>query len=380
MATVESVRAASALEPKQRSLISPWMDFWLLGGASIAFCMLFAIAEPLRGIAPSFEAMLLEIGAASFLLSFVVNFPHFIASYRLAYTREPGFVTNHRLELVAVPVALASTGVIGIVTAVSDTDVAFLGSMGLLAAMAVAMFVTVGWHYVKQIYGCVRVAASFDKYSMPSWQMSVLRYGLFPLWIRALIVVGDATRQFENLDYEWLSSPQLLRDVANVGVAVGAVAIIGAFLGNHRLTGQTPSMRMIVPILAIYVWWVPAARLGFPLPLVPFFHSLQYLPFVAKVEHSKAVDDNNAGGPVTGRSSEPVYRVLGVYTLLVAVGFLAFWLVPSIVDAIVDSKARSGVFAVTIAVAIFINVHHFFIDHVIWRMRDDAKMRDLLLR
>src|SRR5687768_16070682 len=81
-------------------------DFWLLGGASIAAWMVFAIAQLLRSENPLVEHRLQQVGPTFALLSLLFNHPHFMASYRMAYGRSLPFYRRNWVAMLAVPVLL----------------------------------------------------------------------------------------------------------------------------------------------------------------------------------------------------------------------------------------------------------------------------------
>ena len=56
---------------------------------------------------PDVDQRLGQAAVLALSLSLVVNYPHFLFSYRLAYTRGRGFVLAHWWQLIAVPLALA---------------------------------------------------------------------------------------------------------------------------------------------------------------------------------------------------------------------------------------------------------------------------------
>lgn len=53
--------------------------------------------------------------------------------------------------------------------------------------------------------------------------------------------------------------------------------------------------------------------------------------------------------------------------LLIALGFLLFDLIPIWLDEKTGVKTEIGSSFFVIAIAVFLNVHHFFIDSFIWR-------------
>jgi hypothetical protein len=89
------------------------------------------------------------------------------------------------------------------------------------------------------------------------------------------------------------------------------------------------------------------------------FHSLQYLTFAYKMEHTRL-----RGEP--RRELKATILVSG----LVLAGWLAFELVPNTLDVAVGTFAAWNMFFFFTAAMLFINVHHYFIDNVLWRFKD----------
>ena len=64
--------------------------------------------------------------------------------------------------------------------------------------------------------------------------------------------------------------------------------------------------------------------------------------------------------------------------LLLFVGFCAFELIPSSLDRALETTWYLKTWFFMIAFAVFINVHHFFIDSVVWKF-NQTEIRDSLL-
>src|SRR5678815_4927873 len=96
--------ATPAVAPP-RALTTRFLDFWLLGGASV---LVWLVMMSLQGFRTSWAIdqhfKNLTYTAAS--LSLLINYPHFLISYKLAYRRGRGFVLSHWYQLIAVPLAL----------------------------------------------------------------------------------------------------------------------------------------------------------------------------------------------------------------------------------------------------------------------------------
>ena len=98
---------AAPTQSAPRALTTRFGDFWLLGGASILVWLVMMSVQGFRAswaIDQHFKN--LTITTAS--LSLLVNYPHFLVSYKLAYTRGRGFILEHWWQLVAVPLLSAA--------------------------------------------------------------------------------------------------------------------------------------------------------------------------------------------------------------------------------------------------------------------------------
>jgi hypothetical protein len=98
--------SARGPRPGAHALTTRFADFWLLGGASILVWLVMIVAQGFRASwAVDQHFRNLTITAAS--LSLLVNYPHFLISYKLAYGRGRAFVTMYWWQLIVVPIALA---------------------------------------------------------------------------------------------------------------------------------------------------------------------------------------------------------------------------------------------------------------------------------
>jgi len=374
------------------ALTTRFLDFWLLGGASIAVWLVMIVAQQFRASwAVDQHFKNLTYTAAS--LSLLVNYPHFLISYQLAYSRGRSFVLRHWWQLLVVPAALVAIfavafvdygvpvgqlPVLGRAAQVMDGwgtnarvlsgprlgDVLFTGVFAL-------MLLTVGWHYTKQVFGCMMVYAHLDGYAFTVPQRLLTKYALLSIWWLTFIQVNlDGRRQsFSQFNFYSFDLPDILLPIAEVVVAAGFVAVLYAvFYVNYRRTGRRPSANLVVPFLALYVWWLPWTRqYEFYFLLTPLFHSLQYLAFVYKMEDGRLKAS-------THREVRATVLVAGV----VLAGWLAFEFVPNTIDTRLGTFNSWQMFFFFTAAMLFINIHHYFIDNVLWRFRDPDVRRYLL--
>jgi hypothetical protein len=127
-----AVAAAPAVVPivtPPRALTTRFLDFWLLGGASV---LVWLVMMSLQGFRTSWAIdqhfKNLTYTAAS--LSLLINYPHFLISYKFAYRRGRGFVLSHWYQLIAVPLGLLATFVVAFLAYdVSVTQVPLLAPL-----------------------------------------------------------------------------------------------------------------------------------------------------------------------------------------------------------------------------------------------------------
>ena len=392
---VDAATAQAAVEQsagqRQRDFLfgSRALDFWLLGGLSVAVWLpLYFFLE--RGTLRDLTGT--SVPAIAFLLAYWVNYPHFMASYKLAYGQGTTFVRGNWFQLIAVPmvfllaivaawlaweVDVSNSGLIqgvnGLLAALGlETRFGRYPNLGreILGQMVVFMYFTVGWHYAKQAFGCMMVYARLDGYQLTGFERNLVRYALLSTWWVTFVYIniGSTSYPFYNLDIYRLNLPYWWLQAGYVVAGGLFAALLVMVVRKYRLHRQLPSWNFVIPMLALLVWHIPLLRDPQYFYLLGFFHSLQYFPFVAKVEHSRYVR--------RGRRW-PYWRLALFFGLMVTLGFLAFDWVPHQLDRGGETWASLGVSFFIISFIAFINIHHYFIDNVLWRFKN-REVRELL--
>jgi len=391
VAVVTAPVATPAVAPP-RALTTRFLDFWLLGGASV---LVWLVMMSLQGFRTSWAIdqhfKNLTYTAAS--LSLLINYPHFLVSYKLAYRRGRGFVLSHWYQLIAVPLALLAMFVVAYAAYnVPVTQVPLLSSLaravgGWMGAGQVlsgprlgdllfgltfnVMIFTVGWHYTKQVFGCMMVYAYFDRYKFSPRQRTTTKYALLSIWWLNFAQgnVAGAQSNFSQFKYYSFDLPDILVPITSLIVAAGVLLVAyDVFWKNYKDRGELPSVNMVVPFLALYVWWLPITRqYEFYFLLTPFFHSLQYLAFVYKMEDTR----------LRGLNHPEIRGTILAFGIVLA-GWLAFEFVPNEVDTVLGTFNAWQMFFFFTAAMLFINIHHYFIDNVLWRFKDPEIQKYLL--
>ena len=98
---------------RRTSLSTRFVDFWLLGGASLVLWLIMWAAYPLRRSSEAVDGHFAQIMTLASVMSIFCNHPHFMISYKFGYGRGPGFIARHWFKLVAVPLGLIAFYIVG---------------------------------------------------------------------------------------------------------------------------------------------------------------------------------------------------------------------------------------------------------------------------
>ncbi len=382
---------------KNISVTTRFFDFWLIGGASIVVLLSMITMNFFRENLYAVQYKFMMFGSFFALTSVICNHPHFIIGYKFGYTRGFKFVLKFWFSLIVVPLSLVALYVCAFYLFDSkSSDFYFVellnrgfnflnlnyrfGSgqkMGpaLLSLSLWIMYATVVWHYSKQVYGCMMVYDKYDQYGLSKKQKLWIRYSLLSLGVYQFLYLTRSMDQaagprqdyrFPGLDLGTLDSPNWLFYLSMAVLIVGTLGTVYIFLNRYQASHKLPSAPFIIPWIALYAWWIQVANVPeFYFMAVPFFHSLQYLPFAGKMELA-TIPKNK-------------YHYINISVRLIfllVVGLMLFEFIPGALDQnyITD---RSVTFFTT-SFAVFLNIHHFFIDSTVWKL-DQKEMREAIL-
>ena len=366
--------AAVSPGTRRRWLSGPVVDFLTLGGGS--FIVLCAMAA----LFPRDDTSRAALAAAMLFLAHFVNHPHFAHSYQLFYS---GFArkafagpsrlaARYRFAGIMVPAMVA----VFFAVALAQGNAALLGLAGNV------MFFTVGWHYAKQGYGILMLDAArkglrFDAGDR-RWILANTHLAWFTLWL----VANDAlkAKNLWGIEYYLLDVPDALQ-IATVSMAGVSTAIVAWRIVGRCSEGRVvPVNGLIAYVAAVYVWLLVARFDPVLLFVVPFFHSLQYMAVVWRyrlnAEGGRHQADRGSRWTAWWRSTT---AGLARFAIIGGVlGAAGFWWAPQAANAL--SGYDRAVFGTALFLFIawtFINIHHYFIDNVIWR-RDNPEMKSHL--
>ena len=241
------------------------------------------------------------------------------------------------------------------------------------------MYATVGWHYGKQAFGCMMTYAQFDRYPISKGQRLLLRASVLSVAVCGFVYqmnygalyypTGGGRIIFIDVPVNMIGFPSFFMPIARAVEAALALLVVGfVFFSNFKKHKAIPSLNLLVPWVSFFIWWLPIANLPVNyFYMIPFFHSLQYLPFAYRLEEPK----------ISRGRWRNVDASLRLASLLI-IGFLSFEFIPTLLDKKFDTLFNMDVLFFSVAFVVFINVHHFFIDSAVWKF-NQREVREGLL-
>lgn len=366
-ATSASARVASApAETRQegRAIFHPVVDFLFLGGAS-----LFIL--PLMYYSPETARPAL-LGLALILADFI-NQPHFAHSYQIFYRGYRGKLAGENLNR-SMQIRYVIAGIVVPIALITFFIVAYLQPTAtMLGYGANLMLFLSGWHYAKQGYGMLIVDSVFKRKFFDNREKDLLRYNTYACWLLYWLFANDfvAERDYWGLAYYTIDVPDGLLYIAMAAAAVTTVISLMVFARKFIANRESlPWTGVTAYLVTLYVWFLgrfhPAVFI-----FIPAFHSLQYLLIVWRFEINRTARQ-------TKSPASRIWRLAKFGFFGLALSYLGFVLVPAFLSGqIAYDRETFGPFLFLFMFSLFINVHHYMIDNVIWR-GENPEMRDVL--
>jgi len=372
---VTSVETLAEAVPKVQQPPSRWLEFLLTGGASVPLLVACWLLERALGL----DSADLLVGFLTFHAAHLINDPHFSVTYLLFYRRARAHLFGTQLSRaqrvrywfagVVAPLGL----VLWAVTALASHSARSLGALTQL------MFLLVGWHYVKQGFGVVTVLSGRRGVTYTLGERRALLAHCFAGWAYAWASPFDPGRSVEEkgVIYTTFAQPAWLEPTTRVLFFASMLPLVAVLARKWRREGRLVMGPLLGLLCSVWLWTVYSGLDPLFMYLIPALHSLQYLYFVWLLKRNEA--GAHEGPPSFGR---PVATVLGAWAAAaIGLGVVLFHLLPSALDsALVDRRAArfsdlgpTPYFAALFAV---VNLHHYFMDFVIWR-RDNPETKYL---
>lgn len=356
----------------RRYIVGPVWDFLLLGGAS-----LFLI--PLGFVSFTAEQLLI-LGLFSYVISDVLNHPHFAASYIMFYRSfkekfAPPYTRFFQFRCFLAGVLMP------LLMIVYFTYAIYVNNLTLLGYAANAMGFLVGWHYTKQGYGILILRSVFERRFFSAVEKHIFLVNGFIFWLLTWALANRYISQTEmwGVQYFTFALPAWFIGSLYLLSVAGAAAVLGVCV-NRVLRGKgavTTWGGIGIYLISVYIWLLGFMFSPALLLFIPAFHSLQYLTVVYRFEQ------NRAAHTIADEKRRFQYLLLFA-SGAVLLGILGFWFVPGFLDGVqprtYDGLSQiSGPAVFLFSFWVFINIHHYFLDNVLWK-RDNQEIKEHLFQ
>jgi hypothetical protein len=364
LASTEAVSAPTAATAPSRTV-----ELMLVGGITLVLFPLGWLIRASFGL----DASELAVGFLAFHAAYVINDPHFAVTYLLFYkdvrrrALGPDVPVSQRTRyLVAgavVPAALSAWAIAALV----------LRSAQTLGWMIQLMFLLVGWHYVKQGFGVLTVLSARRGAQWTAHERSVVLWHCYAAWVFAWANPASEAGLFEEkgVVYAAIAHPRWLEMTAGAALAVSTAALVATLAKKLRRERRAfPFAPLSVFLITVWSWSIYSSIDPLVRYVIPALHSIQYLYFVWLMKGNEA--RAHEGPPSFGRPAAVRLGLLALSAL--ALGWFLFRGAPTFLDTAFVPRAKGGgpiddlgetpFFA---AFFVVVNIHHYFMDNVIWR-------------
>jgi len=359
------------------SLFAPWLDFLCLGGGSLLLFIPMMFLD-----VPRLEP---TVAAATLFLAHFINSPHFAHSYQIFYrgfatkafgpTYSPQLRTRYIVAGIIAPLALIGFFAVAVAS----------GSTRLLGFGYNIMLFFVGWHYAKQGYGMLIVDAVLKQNFFATHDKRLLIVNSYLCWLLSWAALNNAvaSRDLFGLTAYSIPVPQVVFVALGLATAATTTLSLAAIYRCWRSGKPFPLNGVVAYLVTLYLWLLfpslvaPAVFVVLMVLATPAAHSLQYLIVVWRYQLNLERDKCRTA-PRTAWYGQPLARLAYFFAFGMAIAFCGFWVVPTALDyAVGYNRAIFGGQMFVFIFAIFINVHHYFLDNVMWRRENPDVSRYL---
>jgi hypothetical protein len=362
VATTTSVAMPSAVSaapkpaaPQQHLyFVNAYVDYLVVGLGSI-----FA-----------FVALLFTYGTESALwaaqlalaLQIVINHPHFAATnYRLYHNRDN--IMQYPITALVIPWVILAV-VIG----------SFYSPKFIAPIFYKVFMYWSPYHFSGQTLGVTLIYARRAGFFVGKWErftLSNVIYSSFLYMTARGDMITAATDivlpAMSDVDQYRLGLPMWVSEIILVWMILNAIGFTYLIVKWCQEQKRLLPPIVLLPLVTQLIWFIPGAFVKSFYLFVPMFHSLQYLLIAWSLQLKEKMDVEKIT-PSVGYVVKETAR-WGVINLVL--GSILFWAIPTGLYYIFHNDLGwnfSDVFVLAI-IGAGVQVHHFFVDGVIWKLK-----------
>jgi len=331
--------------------VSGWLDFAVIGGLSIVVFLLLRLISN-GGTRP-------EVVQAVAVTSIFVNYPHFSATvYRLYQNLDN--VRQFPVTAIGVPLLMIA----GVAASLWQPE--------WVAPYFVTLFLIWSpYHYSGQTIGITMLYARRSGFVVGPRQRIALSTFVYSTFILSFVSSrNDQPIIRYGVSIPVIHFPAWFGAILIATMCVGATVFLWFVFIWCRSQRSVPPLIILLPAVAQFVWFMPGRQTAMFYEFVPLFHSLQYL-YIAWAMQIGLRLGQPAHGKAAGSVWQETFRwgvrnYIGGMLLFIALPWLLCWIdVPLLTSAGIIIAA--------------VNIHHFFVDGVIWKLRDARETSPLMM-
>lgn len=346
-----NARAKSAMSKpflSAQAITTPRFDLIATSGLSI-FVMIglliyYIVADPARSDAG--EHILPKL----LVLQVLLNWPHFLVSYRLLYGRKDNF-KDYPAATKYVPAILLAICVLGMLPLTGGAG-PLRYSISLAYPMWVFAALYLAWHYTGQTWGVMMSFARLSGLKLSETERLLLRNGL------RIMIAWHVVWGLQTLPQQpFLSLLQSVEAMNIINIAaILAFAVGAATLGRRFVLDGGMDLRVIGAWCVLYLWYLVLFLMPDAFMFIQLSHSLQYMIFPARVELNEHAD--------SAKTVPAQAKRLGLIYGLAVLGGLVIFYLPDFMFA-----SPTGAPTLAALLGISVNIHHYYADSAIWKLR-----------
>lgn len=354
----------SAEPPRRPPLyfVNRYIDWAVIGGISVLY---FAVIQVFLGTGSQetsqyFHTRQTWVIDLAILLSWFINWPHFSATnYRLYHSKSN--MAQYPFTAFVVPLLVLAA-----------TWASFAYPTAVAPFFVKLFLIWSPYHFSGQSVGITMIyarRAGFTVGKLERLALSGFIFGTY-VYMTARSEAGRGDWSYYNVAVPFLGIPDAVHEYVKYGMyGCGALLLVLAIrwsIANRRILPPI----VLLPAAAQFIWFVPGGAIGTFNEFVPMFHSLQYLLIAWSMQVKERMDETRAvptGGFVFGESAR-------WFILNVAGGAILFYILPELI-------ARAG-WPIGLTYPILLSavqIHHFFVDGVIWKLKNPKVSSPLLV-
>lgn len=343
----------SARRPQPLYFVNGPVDYFFIGGLSVvAYFVLYFFHDGQR------SSLVLALAAQ---LMWVCNWPHFSAtSYRLYHSRAN--IMQYPITALVIPWFI----LLGLIASIFSPTI--------VAPYFVKLYMIWSpYHFSGQTLGITLIYARRAGLMIGKWQrlgLSVFIFGTF-LVSSSRAETNLTGAEYYGIQYPGLGIPTWVPSLIEMMMyAGGAVFLLLTFqqaLRDHR----TVPMIVLLPAVTQYIWFVPGGYLASFNEFVPFFHSMQYMLIAWSVQLKEKMDMQHIP-PSAHYVRNETLRWYGLNFLGGVALFVVFpWVTAALLTGSLGTAQNwSQILLFTTGLtAVAVQIHHFFVDGVIWKLK-----------